>query len=225
MSKSKNEEQHIISVGSIELDRQKPLEPPYIDALPILPTKNLVLFPGVTIPLTIVREESLRLLKEAEENRFVIGVCCQLDPEVKEPVLTDVSYVGVTAEVLKVLTLPDGTNTAIIRSIDKFAVDGPNIAPCKAIDDYEPLATITIIKEPAPRKNNKKFGLSVERIKDITLSLLEDVEGSQDFRHNLKNILDGVELINLVATQLPVSPEIKTDLLLTNNMSQRAEKL
>ncbi len=225
MSKINNEEPHIISVGSIELDRQKPLSAPELNSLPILPTKNLVLFPKVTIPLTIVREESLRLLKDAEENRYLIGVCCQLDPEVKEPTYTDISSVGVTAEVLKVITLPDGTNTAILRSFEKFLVDGPGDPTLAPIDNYEPIAAVTMMHESVPRKNDKKFQTAVERIKNITLTLLEDIDGAQDFSHNLRQIPDGVSLINLVATQLPVSSEIKTELLLTDNLRLRAESL
>ena len=225
MSKPKTEEQHIISVGSIELDRQKPLRKPDLNALPVLPTKNLVLFPGVTIPLTIVREESLRLLKEAEEKRFTIGVTCQLDPDVKEPAYTDISPFGVTAEVLKVLTLPDGTNTAIIRSFEKFAIEGPGDITMSPIENYDPIVTVNIIRETTPRKSDKKFTSAIKRIKEITDSLLDDVEGAQEFRHSLSNMSDSAELINLIATQLPVSPEVKTELLMYDNLRNRAEAL
>ena len=82
--------------------------------LPILPVRNLVLFPGVVSPILIGREKSMRLVRKAEKTGALIGIVCQNDPDVEEPGLEDLFRYGVFAKVVKQLTLPNGALTAIV---------------------------------------------------------------------------------------------------------------
>ena len=56
------------------------------EQLPILPLRNTVLFPGVLIPITVGREKSLKLIKDANEGNKLIGVVAQKEPESEDPV-------------------------------------------------------------------------------------------------------------------------------------------
>ena len=55
------------------------------ETLPILPLRNTVLFPGVIIPITVTRERSVKLIKEAEKNNKIIGVVAQKDSKIELP--------------------------------------------------------------------------------------------------------------------------------------------
>lgn len=57
--------------------------------LPILPLRNMVLFPGVVMPVAVGRKSSLRLAKAADKNKLNIGVVCQLSPETENPGFDD----------------------------------------------------------------------------------------------------------------------------------------
>ena len=78
------------------------------DTLPILAVRNLVLFPTVVSPILIGRQSSLALIRKAEKSGEVIGVISQRDPDVDNPIRSDLYDIGVYAKVLKMLTLPNG---------------------------------------------------------------------------------------------------------------------
>ena len=90
------------------------------DSLPILPVRNLVLFPGVVSPILIGRESSMSLIRKAEKKGTLIGVVCQQDPEVETPLRADLYDFGVFAKVLKTLTLPNGNITAIVQGLGRL---------------------------------------------------------------------------------------------------------
>ena len=90
------------------------------DELPILAVRNLVLFPGVVSPILIGRDSSMTLIRHAEKKNAIIGVVCQRDPEVEEPIRADLFDVGVYAKVLKTITLPNGNITAIVQGLGRL---------------------------------------------------------------------------------------------------------
>ena len=75
--------------------------------LPILPLRNTVLFPGVVLPINVGRDQSLKLLKEANKGGHDIGVMTQQDGEVENPASTDLHDVGTVARIVKMLRMPD----------------------------------------------------------------------------------------------------------------------
>ena len=99
-------ESELMSVGHIEINATEFTAEVHSDDLPILATRNLVLFPGVTYPINIVRKLSRDMAEEAERLKLAVGIVCQNDPEIDNPALSDLCSYGVVAQVLKVLTLP-----------------------------------------------------------------------------------------------------------------------
>ena len=77
------------------------------DDIPILPLRNMVLFPSMTMPVSVGREKSMRLIKEAEESHCSIAVVCQYDSHVDDPVERDLYRYGTIGTIIKVLELPD----------------------------------------------------------------------------------------------------------------------
>jgi len=92
------------------------------ETLPILPLRNTVLFPGVVIPITVGRDKSIRLIKEAYRSDRIIGVVAQKDSEVEDPSVDDLNRIGTVAQLIKILTMPDGSTTAIIQGKKRFTL-------------------------------------------------------------------------------------------------------
>lgn len=90
--------------------------------LPIMPTRNLVMFPEVIFPISLVREHSRKMAAEAESENRIIGVVCQRDPNVDNPKPEDLCSYGVAVQVLKVVTLPDNNQVALVRGIERFKI-------------------------------------------------------------------------------------------------------
>jgi len=92
------------------------------DELPILPLKNTVLFPGVVVPITVGRDQSLNLVKDAYEGDKTIGVITQKEEEEENPTPEDLYHVGTVAEILKLIKMPDGSRSVVIQGKTKFKI-------------------------------------------------------------------------------------------------------
>ena len=93
------------------------------EVLPILPLRNTVLFPGVIIPITIGRDRSIKLIKDAESGNKTIGVVAQKDFDIEFPQMSDLHSVGTIAHILKMLKMPDGNITVVIQGRKRFRID------------------------------------------------------------------------------------------------------
>lgn len=224
MSNSNSETHKIISLGQIDLTPNRVAVKPDYKALPILPTRNLVLFPGTTIPISLVRINSQLTAQRASENQIPVGVVCQIDAEDDNPTLGRLYDFGVVADIIKVFDLPDGSHTAIIRARDKFRIIGPGSED--ASNSTFPLtAEVEPLKETKPRKNDKNFQGVLSAIRDLTVKLAENVDVAQDFLMNLKNMPLTVDLVNFICTQTPFPVEVKMSLLVEDNVKIRANRL
>src|SRR5688572_17405990 len=93
------------------------------EILSILPLRNTVLFPGVVIPITVGRDKSIRLIKEAYKTDKIIGVVAQKDSTVEDPQVTDLNQVGTVANIIRMLRMPDGNTTVIIQGKRRFKLN------------------------------------------------------------------------------------------------------
>ena len=85
------------------------------ESIPVLPLRNVVLFPDVVLPVSLGRKRSLNAVKAAYKNHGYLGAFTQKDARVDSPELDDIFPVGCVAQVLKILELPDGSTTAILQ--------------------------------------------------------------------------------------------------------------
>jgi ATP-dependent Lon protease len=92
------------------------------DALILIAVRNVVLFPGMVVPLTIDRERSRAAAQEAARLQRPVGILLQSKPEQDLPGPEDLHWVGSTATVLRYITTPDGAHHAICRGIQRFRV-------------------------------------------------------------------------------------------------------
>ena len=93
------------------------------DALPILALRNAVVFPGTVFPVTIGREKSIRLIRDAEDRGGVLGAVPQTDVTVEDPAGGDLAEFGTVCKVVKTLEMPDGSLTAILQGFKRIHID------------------------------------------------------------------------------------------------------
>lgn len=223
-----NDKEHseVVRIGRIDIDATAVGKPADTNALPILPTRNLVLFPGVTIPISIGREMSLEVARQAEASHMPIGIICQTDASVERPALSDLFTTGVVADVLKVFELPDGEHTAIVKGREKFTVAGESEVshPGGMI-----VARIRHARETEPRKNFDEFNAVVDSVRNVATRLIgKTVEGGMKQANMMLGFDSSVPakiVINTIATQIPANPEEKMELLTTSSLKKRAESL
>ncbi|HEX7272434.1 MAG TPA: endopeptidase La [Casimicrobiaceae bacterium] len=92
------------------------------DAIAIVPVRNVVLFPGAVMPLTVGRERSRAAAQEAARLQRPLGVLLQSKPAIEDPGPDDLHWVGTSATVLRYITAPDGSHHAICSGVKRFRV-------------------------------------------------------------------------------------------------------
>src|SRR5690625_4717731 len=90
------------------------------DAMIILPVRNVVMFPGIVLPLTLGRGTSIAAAQEAARSNRPIGVMLQRDPQVDTPQASDLHEVGTVASVMRYVTAPDRSHHVICQGEHRF---------------------------------------------------------------------------------------------------------
>ncbi len=198
------------------------LEDEVPELLPILPLRNMVLFPGVIIPIAVGRKSSLRLVREAFENEGYIGVVAQRAPEVQAPELQDLYEVGTMAEVMKILEMPDGSTSVILQGRRRMRLKG--------IESNEPylLGRVEALPEQTPEETVNKSELEalMAAIREAALKLIKGaVNLPNEMVFAIKNIEGASFLLNFIGTNMGLKLEEKQELLAKNSFKGRAYML
>ncbi|MDR0574672.1 MAG: endopeptidase La [Tannerella sp.] len=190
------------------------------DTLPILPLRNMVLFPGVAMPVIAGRSKSMRLIRNAVLKKMMIGVCCQTDSTVDEPGFDDLYHVGVIAEIMRVLEMPDGTTTVIIQGKKRFSL--------KSLTETEPflVGKIEQLEETRSKKTDREFEALASTIKDLTIKMLSStMDPPRDLIFSIRNNQNILYLINFSSCNVITDAAIKQELLSINDLKDRAYRL
>lgn len=188
--------------------------------LSILPIKNTVLFPGVVIPITVTRQKSIRLIKNAYQGNRIIGVIAQKNKLAEEPGMDDLYRFGTVARIIKMLVLPDGNTTIIIQGKNRFQI--------KEFLQDEPYmtASIDLLTEPDLDLESKEVKALVQSLKDAALKILKlNPEIPQEAQVALDNIQSTGFLIHFLSSNLNVDVGDKQKILETINIVERGTLL
>jgi ATP-dependent Lon protease len=178
------------------------------DTLAILPLRNTVLFPGVVIPITVSRDKSIKLIKEAFKGGRTIGVVAQKNDKVEEPILDELNKIGTIAQILRMFQMPDGNTTAIIRGKKRFEI--------KELLETEPYlkASIVPFEEVKPVKGDKEFEALVSSAKDLALNVIKlspHIPSEAGFA--IRNIESPSFLINFISSNMNAAVADKQKML------------
>ncbi|MNK48650.1 Lon protease 2 [compost metagenome] len=187
------------------------------ETLPILPLRNMVLFPGVVIPITAGRDKSIKLINDANAGGKIIGVVAQKDESVEEPTADDINTIGTVAKILRVLKMPDGNTTVIIQGKKRFEID-------QIITDTPYLqATIKEVNETRPDDKDVEFNAIIESVKELAIQIIKESPNiPTEATFAIKNIESNSFLINFVSSNMNLTVKEKQDLLAINDLTKRA---
>ncbi|MDE6462856.1 MAG: endopeptidase La [Muribaculaceae bacterium] len=191
--------------------------------VPVLPTRNLVLFPGVTYPINIVRESSLKLVEKAGQLNIALAVVCQKDPDNENPGIDDIEQYGVLIQVLKVLPLPDDSSLAIVQAGKKVKITGPGEGH---VIENALSASVETVTESKPRAG-KPLEMLIDALKQAVASATKRAGHplGQMMFDNVIYTQNPQLAINSVATSVPFDTKDKVAMLSLNSTKARCEKL
>ena len=187
------------------------------ELLAILPLRNMVLFPGVVIPITAGRDKSIKLINDANLAGKNIGVVAQINEEEEDPTRKDIHKIGTVARILRVLKMPDGNITVILQGKKRFEID-------TVVEELPYLtAKIKEVPEKRPKKNDSEFLAIIDSVKELAIQIIKESPNiPSEATFAIKNIESQSFLINFVTSNMNLSVKEKQDLLAISTLKDRA---
>lgn len=187
------------------------------DSLPILPLRNMVLFPGVVIPITAGRDKSIQLINDANAAGKNIGVVAQKNEEDEDPTKDDIHTIGTVARILRVLKMPDGNVTVILQGKKRFEIE-------EVVSEVPYLtATVKEVPEKRPKKTDTEFNAIIDSLKELAIKIIQESPNlPSEATFAIKNIESKSFLVNFVSSNMTLSVIEKQDLLKINDLKDRA---
>ena len=187
--------------------------------IPILATRNLILFPGVVTPILIGRKSSLALVEKLNNHPdMIFAIFCQKNQEVESPGKDDLYDVGVFAKVIRVLELPgSGNNISIITQ-------GLGRCSLQSITKMRPYLRgfTAIAPEELPEEGDKMYETAVDDLRNTAADYIRmNDELPDESLFALQNITNPVIVTNYICSNLPFDVKDKFELLCESNMTNR----
>lgn len=210
-----NEDTDLLPLVTVDLeDQEENLAVP--EVLPILALKNTVLFPGIVIPITVGRDRSIKAINKAYEGDRMVAVLSQKDQKEENPGPEDLYHIGTVARIIKLLRMPDGTITAVLRGRRRFVLD-----EMLQTDPYLE-GKVSMVNEVPPVDK-----LEFEAMRESILDLSEKIIGlSPNIPSEALVMLKGIEdesfLLNFIASNIGEKIKVKQRILEINEVSIKA---
>ena len=189
-----------------------------VNALPLLPLRDVVVLPHMVVPLFVGREKSIRALEVAMERDQMVVLVAQKFPENDNPNVNDVYRIGCVSRIVQLLKLPDGTVKVLVegksRALLSEIVDKDNFLQAQAeiISDIDGGSAEV---EALRRTVLQKFEQYIKLNKKIPMEIL----------NSLATIDDGSHLADTIIAHLPIKLEIKQEMLELRSVKTRLENV
>jgi len=186
------------------------------DALIIVPVRNMVLFPGMILPITIGRESSIAGAQQAVKTERPVGILLQRNPEIDRPGLEDICDVGTLANVLRYVTTPDGTHHIICQGQQRFRV-------LELIEGF-PFMVARVAPIEEPDATGKEIEARFMQLKERALEVLQLMpQASQELAGAVQGIASAAALADMIAGLMDIKAPEKQELLEAVDLQKRLD--
>lgn len=187
------------------------------EELTVIAAKDMILFPGMTMPLSVGRQKSLRALDVVRKKGSYVGIFLQTT-KAEDPDYDDLHHIGTLAEVLKVLEMPDGTSNVILL--------GKRLLRLNSLCATEPYlkGDVKILDEQFPKPTSRRMNALMSNIKDDARKMSLCYEGAlpPEISFAIANFSDNVYLTAFISSSFPMSITERLSLLDETNIFNRA---
>lgn len=183
--------------------------------VPILPLRNMVLFPKVIAPIIVGRDSSMRLVREAERKGKLIGAFCQCLAEEEDPGFEDLYTCGVAARVVRIIDLPDGSTTVLLKGLDRVQLKG--------ITSTRPylLGEIELDPEVSGTEEKMEGDVMLGTLRETVTRYFRAIDVPQELAFAIRNLNDSEIAINYTCTNISFRKKFKDELLRCPSIESR----
>ncbi len=189
------------------------------ERIPILPLKGVMLFPNNILPVSIGRKSSQRLVEDSMRQGKHIGVFSQTDDSIDKPGIQGIYHTGVVAKVVRIIRLPDGSQTALLQGYQRV-----RLIDLDETGSYLQ-GRVELFPEEMPPKGDRNFSAVVEACRETANKLMRTSESMIGAAFALNNISEKGMLINFICANIPIDNHERIVLLEETNFYDRAYKL
>jgi ATP-dependent Lon protease len=198
--------------------KASPASPLPPDGLIIIPVRNLVLFPGHVVPITIGRPGSVAAAQQALRDQRQVGIVMQRSPEVAEPAPADMHRLGTAANIVRYVTGPDGTNHLICQGEQRFQI----------LEFYPgwPFLVARVLRIPEPDARSPEIEARFLHLKAQATEAMQLMpQAPEDLLAAIQAVTSPAALADLTTAYMDLKPEEKQEILETIDISARMEKV
>ncbi len=221
----KSKDKHDIEILSQDLPGQDAIGSPVSvndksipQILPILPIRGTVIYPTMVIPLLVAREKSVQMIRQILDGDRMLGLVAQKYPEQENPNPEDIYTIGVAAQIVKMIKMPDDAIRIMIEAICRIRVE--------EFTSTDPYFTARIKPILDTRKDSKRLDAMCRNIRDLFKKL---VSMSSNLPNELNMIVQGIaepgKLADIITSSLNLSLEERQEILEIFDVGARLKKL
>jgi len=188
------------------------------DALPILPVRETVLFPGAVMPLVVGRPSSVAAVQYALREGQQVGVVMQRDPQTAEPTSGDLHRTGTVANVLRWVTAPDGSHQLVCQGVQRFRV----------LDwiAERPFIAAGVYRVTEPETRSTEIEARMLHLRNQALEALQLLpQAPEGLVNTVQALNEPGALADLVAAYLDIPPVEKQEILETFDLQARLDRV
>ena len=207
-------------IADFEGDINQLTEQSIPQVLPILPLRNLTLFPCVMSPVNVSRKSSLTLVRHAYKTGTFIGAFTQEDENEEDPATAKLHDIGVAAKVVRLLDMPDGQTTIILQAACRIILER------KTQTKPVVMAEVVQLKENFPEAEDAEFRILADTSRKRAIRLIETSEDlPNEAKFAVMNISNDFFMVNFLCTSLPIPESDKQEMLRIASLKERTAKL
>tara|TARA_B100000700_G_scaffold148866_1_gene165729 strand:- start:6569 stop:8956 length:2388 start_codon:yes stop_codon:yes gene_type:complete len=185
---------------------------------PLLPLRDIVIFPSTVVPLFVGRKKSIKALEEVMKTDKSIVLVAQKNSEVDDPKEGDIYSYGCLSKILQLLKLPDGTVKVLVEGLERVKINSIKNEEKKYLN-----CEIKIISSTGDSQDSKSLALSlIKKFEKLSNLNRKDIA---DFTKNLKTLTKTTDIADNISSNLNVQIYEKQKLLETFDLTKRLEKI
>jgi len=188
------------------------------NALILIPTRNLVLFPGTVLPITLGRQRSVLAAQTAMRLSRTVGLVLQRDSNIDDPIPVDLHRMGTEASLLRYLTSPDGGHHAICQGERRFRI-------LDFLEGY-PFLAARVERIPEVDATTRDIEARLLNLRNQALEVLQLLpQTPAELVSAVQSVTSAAALADLIASFMDITPQEKQEILETVDIERRLERV
>lgn len=219
----KDKPEEVSVIANFNLEQQNDIkEEDWDNEFPVLPLRNMIVFPSIIMPVNIGRKSTYELVKSAFKKRMPVVLASQIEVSVDTPELEDLYPMGVVGKIIRIFELPGGNTTAVVHT------DGPRVI-LNEITSRLPYLMGKVSKhgdDILGDPKDKEYKLVMNTCMDVFRELIDiNDDLNREFTMAMKELDNDATKINFICSNIPIPLKDKYKLFEIDTIKERTLKL